>query len=121
MSLEDDVKEVGMMQQSELQGMARELFEDKFDDKQKQSSIDLKTNLVDEEVGLCMINDIIFSFIDLPELSPTKAFKRLASSRKGWKVESFVKAAQGSQDMRFGGAMMRRMGGMFGGRQMEPP
>ena len=108
MSIEDELNEFEISQPSELQGMARELFSDDKD----ANKIDQKTNLIPEEVSLCMVNDIIFDSLGMTALSPTSQFKRLASSRKGWKTEAFVRAAQSTNEAR-GGGMMDRLGGML--------
>ena len=112
MPIEDELNEFNISQKTELEGVADQLFNDKIDVK-GQSSIDMKTNLEDDEIGLCMINDIIFREIDMPELSPTNQFKRLASSRKGWKTEAFVRTAQGTQELRSGGSVGERLKGLF--------
>lgn len=113
MALEDELKEINLNQQSELQGVAQELFEDKQDVKTGKSSIDMKTNLDNDEVGLILINDAIFKIIGLEDLSPTGQFKRLASSRQGWKTEAFVRTAQGQSEMRNGGGLMNGFKNMF--------
>ena len=115
MALENELNELNLKETSELEGVAKQMFEDIEVD--GVSSIDLKTNLQDEEVGLCMINDIIFKQIGLPELSPTKQFKRLVSSRGGWKTEKFVQTAGGIMGSREGSSMMGRIGSMFQPRQ----
>ena len=107
-TLEDDLKEISLNQKTELEGVAKELFRD-----EKDSESDQKTNIEPEELGLCLINDIVFDNIGMPELSPTKQFKRLASSRKGWKTEAFVRIGQGTMDMRSGGGFGQRFMSLF--------
>ena len=116
MALDDDVNELNLKQTSELEGVAEQLFNDSKA-KDGLSSIDMRTNLEDEEVGLCLINDMIFKMIGMEELSPTRQFKRLASSRQGWKTEKFVNTAQGVNDRKAGGGFMDNMKSAFGRRE----
>jgi len=111
MAIEDELKEFEISQPSEMQGVAKELFDDDKD----ANKIDQKTNLIDEEIGLCMVNDLIFSEIDMQELCPTKQFKRLASSRRGWKTEAFVRTAQANNENKAG--LGSKFGDMFKQRQ----
>jgi hypothetical protein len=116
MGIEDELREISLKEPSELEGVAKQLFED-TDSNDGLSSIDMRTNLLDEEVGLCLINDIIFKQIGLSDLSPTRQFKRLASSRSGWKTEKFVQTASGVRDQRDGSGFMNKFSGMLGRRE----
>ena len=117
MSLDDQLNEINLKDPSELEGVAKQLFEDSRDDITGLNSIDMKTNLIDEEIGLCLINDIIFKSLSLDDLSPTRQFKRLASSRGGWKTEKFVQTASGIRDERSGGSFGNKLAGLFGRRE----
>jgi hypothetical protein len=114
MPLEDDVKEWNVSQKSELEGVANQIFMDN-DSGSELPAIDMRTNLESEEIGLCLVNDLVFKELGLKELSPTRQFKRLASSRRGWKTEAFVRTAQGTNDMRSGGSFGDKIGRLFGG------
>ena len=111
MPLEDDLQQFAVNQKSEMEGVAEQIFEDKETD--GMSSIDMKTNISDEEIGLCLVNDLIFNQLGLKELSPTRQFKRLASSRQGWKTESFVKTTQGINEMQSHRGLRDRLGNLF--------
>jgi len=111
-ALEDEVKEFSVHQKTELEGAADQIFEDKLT-QEGLSSIDMRTNLTVEELPLCLVNDLVFNIVGCPELSPTRQFKRLASSRNGWKTEKFVQTAQGSNDMKTGTGFMDKMGNLF--------
>jgi len=58
MTIEDDLDEIKINGESELEGVAKQLFDD-TKNPDNFSSIDMKTNLIDEEIGLCLINDIV--------------------------------------------------------------
>jgi len=113
MTLEKDLDEISLREKSELEGVAEQLFDDSTKD--GKSSIDLKTNLHDEEIGLCLVNDAIFKLIEMPELSPTAQFKRLVSSRDGWKTNKFVETATGVKDQRESG--LNKLGSLFNRRE----
>jgi len=113
MTLEKDLDEISLREKSELEGVAEQLFDDTTKD--GKSSIDLKTNLHDEEIGLCLINDSIFRMIEMPELSPTAQFKRLVSSRGGWKTNKFVETATGIREGRESG--LNKLGSLFSKRE----
>ena len=117
MAIDDDIIQAESMitQKSEMEGMGEQIFDDKEDN--GMSNIDMKTNLDHDEVVLCMLNDKIFDAIGLPELSPSRQFKRLASSRKGWKMEKFVSGAQAMNTMRSGGGFFDRIGDAFRRRE----
>ena len=112
MSLEDDVKEGVVTQRSELEGVAQQIFKDDNVDES-----DKKTNLTDEEIPLCMINDVMFRLFDCDELSPTSNFKRLKSSRNGWKMDMFRQTATGAFEVRGGGGFGEKLGKLFGRRE----
>ena len=117
MAIDDDIMHAEQMltQKSEMEGMGEQIFDDK--ESGGLSNIDMRTNLDHDEVVLCMINDKIFEMIGLPELSPSRQFKRLASSRKGWKLEKFVNGAQAMNTMRSGGGLMDRFTNLFQRRE----
>ena len=113
MALENDLNEISLKEKSESEGVAEQLFDDST--KEGKASIDLKTNLADEEIGLCLVNDAIFKIIGMEELSPTAQFKRLVSSRGGWKTNKFVETATGVREGRESG--LNKLGSLFRRRE----
>ena len=114
MSIDDDVRhaEESMLQQrTDLDALGGHMFEDKPSD-DGFSNIDQKTNMKTDEIKLCLINEEVFDKLGLSELCPTRKFKRLVSSREGWKTEKFVQASQSQNEKSVG--IGGRIGRLFG-------
>lgn len=115
MGLEDQVGTFDVSQRTELEGFSVELFDDS--ESQGRSAIDQKTNIENEELGLCLINTQVWNLIEMPELDPSRTFKRLASSRKGWKVEKLSEAARGRRENVEKRGVLDTLKGMFSRRK----
>lgn len=107
---------------SELQGSLIELNNDKFDDLQRTSGIDLRTRLFSCEIASIVVLDTLVSFKFLPiSISPlTLQKKRLSVSLNGQGRKEIVDIVQGKRDNDIEkGGLGSRIKGLFskGGAQ----
>jgi len=93
--LDEVLANVNMNEKTEMEGMADQIFK----------KGDSRSNLFEPEIGLIITCDVVFDVLSMQNFNPSKNFKSLAKSRRGWSTEKFVEAASGVQNQRSGGSL----------------
>lgn len=108
MTLENRLRSVETVQASELQGVAREMFDT------TPSTISQKTKISGDERSLLLVNGQMFNTIlDMPELDPSHNFMEKSASVDGWKTNKFVEASQHTNTNRQNTGVFDRLAGLF--------
>ena len=76
-----------------------------------------RTNLTDDEICLCLINDLIFKGLKMDKLNPVESFLELKKSQGGWSVNKMIEGVSGLANVRGGGMIGEGVKNLFRPRQ----
>ena len=94
--LDDVIERFDLSESTELGEVAQNIFK----------NVAGRTNLTNDEICLCLINDLIFKGLKMDNLNPVNGFLELKKSQGGWSVNKMVESV--------GGMLNNRSGGLIG-------
>lgn len=101
--LDDMLRNMDLSEKTELGEVAQNIFHPGAG----------RTNLTDDEIALCLINDLVFKGLNMDDLNPVDKFIELKKSKQGWSVNKMVESVSGLAQVRSGGLVGERLNGLF--------